>query len=245
MRRISVLLPALLILAAGCVATRDWVRETVTQKETAIGQRVDQQFEQRDAKIGERIGGVEGRVSSEAQRIDGVGQRIDGVGQKLDGVGQRLGTVETSVGEASAAAAGARELGVSSQAKADGVDRRLTRIWTNRHNPKVVDTVELYFGFDRWDLDDGAQTALAALVKELLANSSLTVELMGYTDTKGARQYNYQLSQRRVESVRRFLAEKGIGLSRIQAVGFGPITAEKTPDAQKRRVTAKLLLDQD
>jgi outer membrane protein OmpA-like peptidoglycan-associated protein len=236
--RINVLLPALLILAAGCVATRDWVRETVTQKETAIGQRVDQQFDQRDAKIGERIGGVEGRVSSEAQRLDGVGQRVDGVGQ-------RLGTVETSVGEASAAAAGARELGVSSQAKADGVDRRLTRLWSNRYNPKVVDTVELYFGFDRSDLDDGAQTALLGLVKELLANPSLTVELVGYTDTKGARQYNYQLSQRRVEAARRFLTEKGIGLSRIQAVGLGPITAEKAPEAQKRRVTAKLLLDQD
>jgi outer membrane protein OmpA-like peptidoglycan-associated protein len=235
--RINVLLPALLILAAGC-ATKDWVRETLTQRETAIGQRVDQQFDQRDAKIGERIGGVEGRVSSEVQRVDGVGQR-------LDGVGQRLGTVETSVGEASAAAAGARELGVSSQAKADGVDRRLTRLWANRHNPKVVDTVELYFGFDRWDLDDGAQTALLALVKELLANPSLTVELVGYTDTKGARQYNYQLSQRRVEAARRFLAEKGIGLSRIQAVGLGPITAEKAPEAQKRRVTAKLMLDQD
>jgi outer membrane protein OmpA-like peptidoglycan-associated protein len=237
--RINVLLlPALLILAAGCVATRDWVRETLTQKETVIGQRVDQQFEQRDAKIGERIDGVEGRVTSEAQRINGVGQR-------LDGVGQRLGTIETSVGEASTAATAARELGVSSQAKADGVDRRLTRLWANRHNPKVVDTVELYFGFDRWDLDDGAQTALAGLVKELLANPSLTVELVGYTDTKGARQYNYQLSQRRVEAARRFLAEKGIGLSRIQAVGLGPITAEKAPEPQKRRVTAKLMLDQD
>jgi outer membrane protein OmpA-like peptidoglycan-associated protein len=228
--RINVLLPVLLILAAGC-ATRSWVRETLTQKETAIGQRVDQQFDQRDARIGERIGGVEGRVNSEAQRINGVGER--------------LGTVEASVGEASANAASARELGVSSQAKADGVDRRLTRLWANRHSPKVVDTVELFFGFDRSDLDDGAQTALVALVKELQANPSLTVELVGYTDTKGARQYNYQLSQRRVEAVRRFLVEKGIGLSRIQAVGLGPITVEKAPEAQKRRVTAKLMLDQD
>lgn len=228
--RINVLLPALLILAAGC-ATKTWVRETLNQRETAIGQRVDQQFDQRDAKIGERIGGVEGRVSGEAQR--------------LDGVGQKLGTIETSVGETSAAAAGARDLGASSQAKADGVDRRLTRLWANRHNPKVVDTVELYFGFDRWDLDDGAQTVLLALVKELVANPSLTVELVGYTDTQGARQYNYQLSQRRVEAARRFLADKGIGLFRIQAVGLGPITAEKAPEAQKRRVTAKLMLDQD
>ena len=153
--RINVLLLAVLVLAVGC-ATKTWVNETFGQKEVAIGQRVDQQFEQRDAKIGERIGGVEGRVKGEAQRVDGMGQR--------------LGTVETSVGEASTAAAGARELGAAAQAKADGVDKRLTRLWSNRYNPKVVDTVDLHFGFDRWDLDDRAQTALLGLVKELQAN---------------------------------------------------------------------------
>jgi OOP family OmpA-OmpF porin len=103
----------------------------------------------------------------------------------------------------------------------------------------------VYFGFDRSDLDDGAQTVLLALVKELQANPSLTVELAGYTDTKGPREYNYQLSQRRVEAVRRFLVDKGVGLSRIQAVGLGPVIAAQTPEAQKRRVTARLMLDQD
>ena len=235
--RINALLLAVLVLAAGC-ATKNWVRETLGQKEAAIGQRVDQQFEQRDAKIGERIGGVEGRVSGEAQRINGMGQRVDSMGQ-------RIGTVETSVGEASTAATGAKEIGASAQAKADGVDKRLTRLWSNRYNPKVVDTVDLHFGFDRWDLDDRAQTALLGLVKELQANASLTVELVGYTDTKGDRGYNYQLSQRRVDGVRRFLVEHGVGLARIQGVGLGPITAEKIPDAQKRKVTAKLMLDQD
>jgi len=235
--RINVLLLAVLVLAVGC-ATKNWVRETLGQKEVAIGQKVDQQFEQRDAKIGERIVGVEGRVKGEAQRIDGMGQRVDGMGQ-------RIGTVETSVGEASTAAAGAKELGASAQAKADGVDKRLTKLWSNRYNAKVVDTVELQFGFDKSELDDRAQTALLGLVKELLANPSMTVELMGYTDTKGPRSYNYQLSQRRVDSVRRFLAENGVGLSRIQGVGIGPLTAEKMPEAQKRKVSAKLMLDQD
>ena len=186
--RIKVLLPAVLVLASGC-ATKSWVRETLDQKETAIGQQVDQRLDQRDAKIAERIGGVDGRVSTEVQRIDGIGQR--------------LGTMDTSISEASAAAAGARGTGTSALAKADGVDRRLTRLWANRYSPRVVDTAEVYFGFNRSDLDDGAQTALLALVKELQANPSLTVELAGYTDTKGPREYNYQLSQRRVEREKR------------------------------------------
>jgi outer membrane protein OmpA-like peptidoglycan-associated protein len=227
--RIKVLLPAVLILASGC-ATKSWVRETLDQKEIAISQQIGQRLDQRDTKISERIGVVDGRVSAEAQRVDGMGQR--------------LGTMDASISEASTAAAGARDTGNSALAKADGVDRRVTRLWASRYSPKVVDTTQVYFGFDRSDLDDGAQTVLLALVKELQANPSLTVELAGYTDTKGPREYNYQLSQRRVEAVRRFLVDKGVGLSRIQAVGLGPVIAAQT-EAQKRRVTARLMLDQD
>ena len=103
----------------------------------------------------------------------------------------------------------------------------------------------MQFGFDRSELDDGAQTTLLGLVKELQANPGLTVELVGYTDMKGARDYNYTLSQRRVDSVRRFLVEKGVQIARIQAVGLGALSDPGTPEAQKRRVAAKLMIDKD
>lgn len=242
---IAMLLPAVvLVLASGC-ATKKWVRETLGQRETVIHQQVDQRMDQRDARIGDRIGTVDNRVTGEAQRVDGIGQRVDGMGQ-------RIGTVETSVGEASTAAAGARDAANSAKdtsssalTKAEDSDRRLTKLWTNRYNPKVVESIDVRFGFDKADLDDGAQTALLALIKELQANPSLTVELLGYTDMKGPREYNYQLSQRRVDAVRRFLVDKGVSLARIQAVGLGPYTASKAPEPQKRRVTAKLMIDQD
>ncbi len=227
---LKVLLPAVLVLASGC-ATKRWVSERLDQKETAISQQVDQRFDQRDTKIAERIGAVDGRVSGEAQRVDGMGLRV--------------GTLETSIGEVSIGATAARDAANSALAKSEGVDRRLTRLWANRYSPKMVDSVDVYFGFDRSDLDDGAQTALLSLVKDLEANPNLSVELVGYTDMKGARQYNYQLSQRRVETVRRFLVEKGVGLSRIQGVGLGPTPGAQTPEPQKRRVTAKLMLEQE
>jgi outer membrane protein OmpA-like peptidoglycan-associated protein len=235
---IAMLLPAVvLVLGSGC-ATKKWVRETLNQRETVINQQVDQRMDQRDAKIGERIGTVENRATGESQRVDGMGQR--------------LGTVETSVTEATAAATSARDsanaakdTAASALTKAEDTDRRLTKLWSNRYNPKVVESIDVRFGFDRADLDDGAQTALAGLIKELQANPGLTVELLGYTDMKGPREYNYQLSQRRVEAVRRFLVDKGISVARIQAVGLGPYTASRAPEPEKRRVTAKLMIDQD
>ncbi len=176
------------------------------------------------------------------QRVD---QRVEAVDGKVTGVGSRVNTLESSVTEVSEAARGAKEGSNAAQAKAEDVDYRLTRLWTNRHTPRPVDTVQIFFGFDRADLDDTAQTALVNLSKDLQSNPNLIVELTGYTDTRGPREYNYQLSQRRVDAVRRFLVERGIELSRILSVGLGPIVGSSSPEPQKRRVTAKLMLEQD
>jgi len=235
--RTGVLVSAtLLIVATGC-ATKGWVREEMGKQE---------------AQVGQRIGQVDERIGTEAKRVDAVDKRVDTVegrvsqeAQKTDGMGVRVGTLETSITSTSEAVRGARERADAAMAKAEGVDSRLTKLWNNRFNAKVVETVNVQFGFNRSELDDGAQTTLLGLVKEMQANPGLTVELAGYTDMKGARDYNYNLSQRRVESVRRFLVERGVQIGRIQAVGLGALSDRATPEAQKRRVAAKLMIDQD
>jgi outer membrane protein OmpA-like peptidoglycan-associated protein len=231
--RIGVLLPAMLIVVSGC-ATKNWVREELGKREAEVNQRI--------VKVGDRAGEETQRVD---KRVEGVEGRVTEEAQKVDGMGVRVGTLETSVASTSEAVRTARERADAALAKAEGVDGRLTRLWANRYSPKVVETVNVHFGFDRATLDDGAQTALLGLVKELQANPNLVVELTGYTDMKGPREYNVVLSQRRVESVRRFLVEKGVQIPRIQAVGLGAMTDSATPETQKRRVTAKLMLDQD
>ncbi len=213
--RIGALLPAVLLLGTGC-ATKDWVKE---------------QFSKKDVEVDQRFTKVEGRVGEEAQRLDGVSGEVKGVTTQVKSL---EGAVADAKGRADAA-----------MSKAEGVDSRLTRLWTNRYSQKVADTVDVYFAFDKADLSDGAQTALLNVVKELQGNPTLIVELGGFTDPKGTVDYNYGLSQRRVEAVRRFLVEKGVQLSRVYSVGLGPITAGGDPDAKKRRVTVKLMVDQD
>jgi len=195
-----------------------------------------------DERIGSEAQRVDKRVDTVDQRVDTVEGRVTQEAQKTD---VRVGTLETTVTSTSEAVRGARERADAAMAKAEGVDGRLTRLWNNRYNGKVVETINVQFGFNRSELDDGAQTTLVGLVKEMQANPGLTVDLVGYTDTKGPRDYNYSLSQRRVEAVRRFLVEKGVQIGRIQAVGLGAISDPGTPEAQKRRVAAKLMIDQD
>jgi OOP family OmpA-OmpF porin len=174
-----------------------------------------------------------------------VDQRFVKVEGQVEGVNTEVKGVTTQVKSLEGAVADARTRADAAMTKAEGVDTRLSRLWSNRYNQKTADTLEVYFGFDKAELTDGAQTALLGVIKELQGNPTLVVELGGYTDPKGTVDYNYGLSQRRVEAVRRFLVEKGVPLSRVQAVGLGPITAKETPDDNKRRVTVKLMVDQD
>ena len=215
-----VVVPAVLLLASGC-ATKGFVRELVGKSEQELDMRV--------GKVGERVVAVEGRLGEESQRVT----RVEG---QLGETNQRLGGVETKVGEAKAKADSAFN-------RADEVDNRLSRLWTNRHKRQLVETVHVQFAFDKADLTDGAQTALLAISKELQANPALTVDLEGFTDPTGTRDYNVGLSQRRVEAVRRFLIEQGAEMPRVNSVGMGPLTGAKGEEvAKQRRVTVKLLI---
>jgi len=183
---------------------------------------------------------------------DLMGKKEAEIGVRMDGLGNQIKTTDANLGETTKLARGAGERADGALARADGavskaggVDTRLTRIWSNRYNHKTVDTVEIYFGFDQADLSDGAQTALVGVVKELEANPTLVVKLDGFTDPKGTKSYNYTLAQRRVEAVRRFLADKGVQLSRVQAIGMGPLDNRGIPDEKKRRVTVTLMVDSD
>jgi outer membrane protein OmpA-like peptidoglycan-associated protein len=235
--KVAVLLTAIVFLASAC-ATKGWVRQALGKQEIETGQRinlVEGRVTDESQKVGQRLEGVDSRVNTVEGRVTDESQKV---GQRLEGVDSRVKNVEGSVGVAGDLAQGAR-------AKANDVDSRLTRLWAGRYNQKVTDTFDVTFGFDRADLGDSAQTVLASVLKELQANPSLTVELTGYTDPQGKRDYNYQLSQRRAEAVQRFLVDKGVQMSRVRLVGLGPIMDPSAPAEKKRRVTVRLMVDQD
>jgi outer membrane protein OmpA-like peptidoglycan-associated protein len=160
---------------------------------------------------------------------------------RVEGMGFRMAKVEEQATKAGERADAAHARAEAAHVRADGVDERLTRLWSSRHKRQDVESMDVTFGFDRWELDDGAQTTLLGFIKELQANPNLTVDLTGYTDPTGGVPYNIGLSQRRVEAVRRFLVSKGVALPRIQAIGLGVLDDGALTDAQKRRVTVRLM----
>ena len=219
-------------VALSACATRGWVREEMTKTSAPLDQRVTT-VEGRAGQTDQRIGQVEGKVTEGSQRMD----TFDGKVKSLEG----------SLNETGEIARGARSRADAAYTKADETDARLTRLWDKRRARNVVESVQVQFGFNKSDRDDRAQTALAAVVKDLRDNERLTVDLEGFTDPTGPRDYNVQLSQRRVEAVRRYLVEQGVPQPRIQGIGLGPIAKSNGSEAaaQKRRVTLNVMVDSD
>ena len=76
---------------------------------------------------------------------------------------------------------------------------------------KINLSADVLFDFDKWDLRPEARPALEKVVSVLQAYPKAQVLIEGHTDGKGADQYNQRLSERRADSVRKWLAEHGIG----------------------------------
>ena len=231
------------LLVTGC-ATKKFVQEEVAKSQERVGSdvgRVDKSLGDEKARVdalqkehGETRAATEAATRKASEATTAATQAAS----RADEASAKATTAAT---RADAAGATARE----ALGKATETDQRLTKLWASRDKRTLTETLLVQFEFDKWVLDDGAQTRLLALVKQLEGQPELSVELEGYTDTVGASAYNIQLSQRRAEAVRRFLVEKGVGLPRIHSIGLGdirPVADNKTKQGrdQNRRVSIRL-----
>lgn len=106
--------------------------------------------------------------------------------------------------------------------------------------PKI--DVEVNFDFNSAELTPRVEPQLNSLGKALTSPelAGAVIMLGGHTDAKGADDYNQKLSERRAETVKRFLAEKyQISPDLLVSSGFGKAGLKNTVDpyaAENRRV---------
>jgi outer membrane protein OmpA-like peptidoglycan-associated protein len=96
--------------------------------------------------------------------------------------------------------------------------------------PVLIDNI--FYEFNRADLTPASSTSLDELVRLLNNNPNVTIELSAHCDYKGDSIYNERLSQRRAESVMRYLIKSGIKADRLTAKGYG----ESVPKVVTRSV---------
>ncbi len=79
----------------------------------------------------------------------------------------------------------------------------------------------ILFEFNSSDLNDQAKSSLEILKSILINYPELKVEVAGYTDSKGSKEYNRMLSDKRAQRVINYLVTSGTSSSRFVKKAFG------------------------
>lgn len=112
----------------------------------------------------------------------------------------------------------------------------------------IVNMSDVLFDFGSYTLKPGAREKLAKISGIVLAHPGLTLQIEGHTDSVGTDEFNQQLSERRADSVRDFLAENGVPASSITARGFGktqPVASNDTAEGRQRNRRVELVVNGD
>jgi OOP family OmpA-OmpF porin len=111
-----------------------------------------------------------------------------------------------------------------------------------RVDPCEITLLEpVYFKSDKWELDERSHRMLKDVAFVMKFFPSITVEIGGHTDSKASDAHNLDLSERRVDSVMRFLIQVGVEPERMTSRGYGelqPVATNRTAlgRASNRRV---------
>jgi len=136
------------------------------------------------------------------------------------------------------------------QQMADAANNRvglLTNTVANLDNYHAVAETSVKFGFNKDNLTQKAKDALDQLAGQITNTKGYIIALEGGTDSVGSSEYNYDLSQRRANSVIQYLASKyNVPAHKIYVIGLGkdkPVETNKTSAgrADNRRVDVRLM----
>jgi len=159
-------------------------------------------------------------------------------------------TVTAKAAEVDQKAQSASQQAAQAQTLADNAVHRVDRLQNtvaNLDNYHVVTETSVHFGFNKDNLTMKAQEALDQLATDVANAKGYIITVEGGTDSVGSQDYNYDLSERRADSVIQYLASQhSIPAHKVYLIGLGkdkPVESNKTREgrAKNRRVDVRLM----
>ena len=103
----------------------------------------------------------------------------------------------------------------------------------------------IFFNAESDKLTASSIVPLDEVVKVLTDHPTLKLQIDGHTDSTGKAEKNLKLSKQRAESVKKYLTDHGVDVSRLSATGYGsskPLQSNQTFEGRRsnRRVELKL-----
>jgi len=213
----------------GCIATRQYVRTQAVAPLQANINTVDKKVDKVDTKTNE----LDQRISDVDRHAE---QGYSDATAKAQAADQHAEKADQSAQGAQQTADKGVNMATQAEQQIDNID-----------NYQPVKTENVLFGFNRFNLSDDAQQQLQGLTQTLGSMKHYVIEVEGFTDATGPKQYNLELSQRRADAVVRYLtADQHVPLVKIHVIGLGddePAADNHTRDGRKqnRRVQIRVM----
>ena len=112
----------------------------------------------------------------------------------------------------------------------------------------VVNLSDVLFDTGKYTLRPLAREKLAKISGIVLAYPSLLLAIEGDTDSVGGDSYNQDLSEKRADSVRDYLAKQNIPMASMTAQGFGktqPVASNDTAEGRQQNRRVELVVSGD
>jgi outer membrane protein OmpA-like peptidoglycan-associated protein len=121
---------------------------------------------------------------------------------------------------------------------------------TRRTENGIVTTLKnnLLFDSGKADLKSPAQDSVNQISDIIKQYPEDRIIVVGYTDDRGADDYNQRLSERRAQAVRLAMVARGVPASTVEAVGMGesnPVGSNATEDGRSRNRRVELQISAD
>ena len=110
----------------------------------------------------------------------------------------------------------------------------------------IIDLENINFELNKARLTEKSIDTVSHIASILKAHQDIHVEIGGHTDNTGDDEYNLNLSQKRVDTVKKSLISMEIDVSRLKAIGYGelrPLVSNDTEENRRlnRRVEFKVI----
>jgi outer membrane protein OmpA-like peptidoglycan-associated protein len=237
-------------MMAGAVALSLWGTGCATKKYVA----------KTVAPVEQRVTGTEGKNQEQDKTIASQGTEIQELDRDLSRTKEKLTDTDNRANQGIQAAKAADQKAGDARQAADGAQQsannaktfaeqgldRLGRTVDGMNKFQMTKTEVVLFKVNESRLTDDAKQQLDDLAKQASSMDRYVIEVQGFTDKTGSVMGNDVLSQRRAESVARYLTNQyKIPVRNITMLGEGyaqPVADDKTRDGRKqnRRVEIKL-----
>jgi OOP family OmpA-OmpF porin len=119
----------------------------------------------------------------------------------------------------------------------------------NDEEPKEAVVKAIFFDSNSAEISDGADSIIQGIADDFRAEYDINIKVLikGHTDSTGSDSYNLQLSQKRVESVKTRLTEKGVLEDAITTKSYGktePLEPNTTREGRAKNRRVEILFAQ-